>query len=304
MLDKVSRFMGKMKLKAIANAPELYLAAGTVLIAGGIVTACKATLKADEVLDDLKVAVDKINETRELAVEYMEKTETKEDRYPVEVMAEDLKNAKIQHGVRIVKEFAIPAVLITAGFGCLYRGHFVLKDRYLGMTAAYESVKALFRKYRDRVVAEQGIEADQRYLFGEKKCDVVAMNPDGTVSEVVKSPDPDVKQTPGVMLFDSYSKYFVKDKTANAMRVASGESWANRLLQRRGWVLLNDVLEHLDMPLVPYGNMFGWVFGGEGDNRIDLRAVVCPGTCVYEVEIDPNFDGDITKLITQFDRTH
>lgn len=303
MLDKLTRFAGKMKLKAIANAPELYLAAGTVLIAGGIVTACRATLKADDILDDLKVEIDKINETRELAVEYMEKSETKEDRYPETMMAEDLKNTKIQHSVSIAKEFAIPAVMIAAGFGCLYRGHFVLKDRYLGMTAAYESVKALFRQYRDRVVAEQGIEADQKYLFGTKECDVVTMNPDGT-TQVTKVEEADIKQTPGVMLFDSYSKFFVKDRLANASTVGAAESWANRRLYSRGWVLLNEVLERLDMPIVPNGNCLGWVFGGEGDNRIDLRMVVCPGTCEYEIEIDPNFDGDITKLITMYDRSH
>lgn len=304
MLNKARRFVGKMKLKAIANAPELYLAAGTILIAGGIVTACRATLKADDILDDLKGEIDKINETRELAVEYMEKSETSEDKYPVTMMAEDLKNTKIQHSVSIVKEFAIPAVMIAAGFGCLYRGHFVLKDRYLGMTAAYESVKALFRQYRDRVVADQGLEADQKYLFGTKECDVVTMNADGTVGEVVKAAEADVKATPGVMLFDSYSRYFVKDRTANAMKVASTETWANQQLYSRGWVLLSEVLEHLDMPMVPHANCFGWVFGGEGDNRVDLRAVVCPGTCVYEVEIDPNFDGDISKIIAQYDRTH
>ena len=65
MFDKLTRCFGKVKYKAIQNSPELYLVAGTVLLGVGIVTACRATLKADEVLDDLKQELDKINETRE-----------------------------------------------------------------------------------------------------------------------------------------------------------------------------------------------------------------------------------------------
>lgn len=304
MFDKLTRCFGKVKYKAIQNSPELYLVAGTVLLGVGIVAACRATLKADEVLDDLKEELDKIEETRETAQKIADETEGRVEKYSEADRIEDIKNAKIQHSVQIAREFVLPALCIAGGLGCMYRGHFVLKDRYLGMTAAYESVRALFRKYRDRVVAEQGLAADQRYLYGTKNVDIVDMNPDGTVADVQKAGDPDIKAMPGIMLFDSYSKRFVKDRNANAMTVATVESWANRTLQRRGYLFLSEVLEELDMPPVPHGNCFGWVFGGEGDNRVDLRAVVCPGTTVYEVEIDPNFDGDISKIYPKYDVTH
>lgn len=304
MFEKVTRCFGKMKYKAIQNSPELYLVAGTVLLGVGIVTACRATLKADEILDDLKEELDKIEETKEASDKIAEETEGRVERYTETDRNEDIKNSKIQHSVQIAREFVVPALCIAGGLGCMYRGHFVLKDRYLGMTAAYESVRMLFRKYRDRVIADQGLEADQRYLYGTKNTSIVDMNPDGTVSNVQKADDPDVKAMPGVMLFDSYSKKFVKDRNANAMTVSTVESWANRLLHRRGYVFLSEILEELDMPAVPHGNCFGWVSGGDGDNRIDLRAVICPGTTVYEVEIDPNFDGDISKIYPKYDISH
>lgn len=304
MFDKLMRGIGKVKYKAIQNSPELYLAAGTILLGVGIVTACRATLKADEILDDLKEELDKIDETKAASDKIKEETGSSDERYPEEARVEDIKNTKIQHSVQIAREFVIPALCIAGGLGCMYRGHFVLKDRYLGMTAAYESVRMLFRKYRDRVVADHGLEADQRYLYGTKDTSIVDMNPDGTVSSVQKADDPDVKAMPGIMLFDSYSKKFVKDRNANAMTVSGVESWANRLLHRRGYVFLSEILEELDMPAVPHGNCFGWVYGGDGDDRIDLRAVVCPGTTVYEVEIDPNFDGDISKIYPQYDVSH
>lgn len=50
------------------------------------------------------------------------------------------------------------------------------------------------------------------------------------------------------------------------------QNWANDMLQARGFVFLNDVLDTLGLSRMPIGQLVGWIYGKDtsGDNFVDF----------------------------------
>ena len=139
-----------------ANAPEILLVAGTISFIGTVVTACRATIKAKEIMADAKKDLEIIDNTLK---EY-ENDEERKDEYTEVDCKTDKRNVMIQTGWQMIKKYAIPALLATATLFCFYKSHGIMVRRNAALGAALTSVTAMYQEYRQRVRDKYGKEAD------------------------------------------------------------------------------------------------------------------------------------------------
>lgn len=304
MKEKFVGLYNGVKGKVEKHSPEILLGVGVVGVVATTVTACKATMKLNDILDECSETRDKIKEVAS--------NPNYEDRYTEEDAQKDLTINYVQTGVKIVKLYAPSVALGVFSVGCLLGSHNVMQKRNAALSAAYLTVDKSFKEYKQRVIDRVGEEVEKEIRYGIKAEEIktTVQNEDGTettVTETVKTMDPTL-YSDYARFFDEASPYWQKDPEYNMVFLKAQQQYANDLLRAKGRLFLNDVYEMLGIDKTKAGQIVGWVYDEEnpnGDNFVDfgiydmskerVRAFVNG----YEANIllDFNVDGNIWDLM-------
>lgn len=237
---------------------------GVVGIVTSTVLACRATLKAGEVIEEAKGKLDKIH----YANQNIDKETYSERDYK-----KDLTVTYVQTGVDFAKLYG-PAVLIgVASIGCILGAHGIMKKRNLALVAAYKAIETSFADYRKRVVEEFGMEKDRLLKNGivQSKVSVVEIDENGKAKKsqkVVEVTDPNgISQY--ARFFDEASINWSKTPEYNLTFLKCQQNYANDLLKSRGHIFLNEVYDLLGIPRSQAGAVVGWV-KDVGDGFVDF----------------------------------
>lgn len=304
MKEKFVGLYNGVKGKVEKHSPEILLGVGVVGVVVTTVTACKATMKLNDILDECAETREKIKEVAE--------NPNYEDRYTEEDAQKDLTINYVQTGVKIAKLYAPSVALGVFSVGCLLGSHNVMQKRNAALSAAYLTVDKSFKEYKQRVIDRVGEEVEKEIRYGIKaeEIETTVQNEDGTettVTETVKTMDPTL-YSDYARFFDEASPYWQKDPEYNMVFLKAQQQYANDLLRAKGRLFLNDVYEMLGIDKTKAGQIVGWVYDKEnpnGDNFVDfgiydmskerVRAFVNG----YEANIllDFNVDGNIWDLM-------
>ena len=96
--------------------------------------------------------------------------------------------------------------------------------------------------------------------------------------------------------FDASSIYWEKDNPEdNLLFLKSRQEYANHLLRSRGWLLLSEVYEMLDIPKTKVSRIVGWSFATNKDSFVDFGVFGKEGLSVGSsgILLDFNVDGCI-----------
>lgn len=267
--DAIGRKVAVQALLARKNSPTILFGAGMVSMVGSTVLACRATLKLEEVFDE-------IEKDKKLAHSVKEKVDAGEVRsditYTDEEMKRDTAIILVRGAVKVVKLYAPAIVLGGVGIVCLTKSHQILTERNAALIAAYTAVDTAFRAYRDRVVERYGEDVDRDMRYGSEEVTVID-------EETGKAVDT-VRVEPGEP--SGYARWFDEENSNwhgpefmnhNWLWLRTQQNWANDMLRSRGHVFLNEVYSMLGMSHTSAGSIVGWVFAREndrGDNYIDF----------------------------------
>lgn len=83
--------------------------------------------------------------------------------------------------------------------------------------------------------------------------------------------DPNL-QSDYAVYFDSKSRNYETNPDYNRMFLKAQQAFANDKLQTRGHLFLNEVLDDLDLPRTPAGQIVGWTKDGP-DGYVNFRIV-------------------------------
>lgn len=283
----VKNIASKALFKVKNASPEILIGAGIVSIVAGTVLACKATLKADEVIEEHTYRMSSIKITKK---EYSDSYSDKDE-------LQDKVTTYTQTAVGFAKLYWPAAVLMTGGVVCLLSAHGIMKQRNAALAAAYAVVDKAFKSYRGRVVDELGKDKDYHFMYDTEYQTVTeeVIEEDGKKKKVKKEIQV-AKANHGEP--SMYSRYYEKQEfrddgtytgssqwcqtpTYNASHLALKCKVLNDQLRSRGYLFLNDVYEELGFPRTQAGQVVGWVWDGDGDNRVSLGDYV-------DKLIDPN----------------
>ena len=296
IMKSISGFVNKTVMKIKKHGPEIFIVAGITGTVVSAVIACKATLKVNKIIEDAKNDIDKIHTATENGV-----TEAGED-YSVEDSKKDLSIVYIQTGVKFAKLYAPALIIGTLSITSIIASNNILRKRNAALGVAYAAIDKSYKEYRSRVIERYGEQVDNELKYGlkAKKFEETEVDPETgkekKVKKTVMVSDPNLKSDYAVY-FDSKSRNYETNMDYNRMFLKAQQAYANDKLQTRGHIFLNEVLDDLDLPRTPAGQIVGWTKNGP-DGYVNFRILEVEretedGRHEPAILLDFNVEGDI-----------
>lgn len=270
ILKSVNGVTSKAVMKLKKHSPEILVVAGIAGTVVSAVLACKATTKVAEILDETKGTLDTIHEGMETgAINGQEYTNEDGKKDTVVVYA--------QTGMKLAKLYGPAIILGTLSITSILASNNILRKRNVALGAAYAAIDKSFKEYRGRVIERFGEQVDTELKYGikAKKFEEIEVDPETgkekKVKKTVMVADPNL-QSDYAVYFDSKSRNYETNPDYNRMFIKAQQAFANDKLQTRGHLFLNEVLDDLDLPRTPAGQIVGWTKDGP-DGYVNFRIV-------------------------------
>jgi hypothetical protein len=270
ILKSVNGVTSKAVMKLKKHSPEILVVAGIAGTVVSAVLACKATTKVAEILDETKGTLDTIHGGMETgAINGQEYTNEDGKKDTVVVYA--------QTGMKLAKLYGPAIILGTLSITSILASNNILRKRNVALGAAYAAIDKSFKEYRGRVIERFGEQVDTELKYGikAKKFEEIEVDPETgkekKVKKTVMVADPNL-QSDYAVYFDSKSRNYETNPDYNRMFLKAQQAFANDKLQTRGHLFLNEVLDDLDLPRTPAGQIVGWTKDGP-DGYVNFRIV-------------------------------
>ena len=177
LISSVTGKVGKVLLKLQKQLPTILVFGGVVGVAASTVTACKATTKLDDILQEQKKTTNTIKK-------YVEK-EGYSEKYTQDDERKDLAIVYTKTGLNIAKLYAPAVILGVLSITAILTSHGMLKKRNVALAAAYTALNKDFGDYRKRLIERFGKELDQELKFNIKPKEIVETITDENGNETV-----------------------------------------------------------------------------------------------------------------------
>ena len=270
IMKSVNGVTSKAVMKLKKHSPEILVVAGIAGTVVSAVLACKATTKVAEILDETKGTLDTIHDG-------METGAINGQEYTTEDGKKDTVVVYAQTGMKLAKLYGPAIILGTLSITSILASNDILRKRNVALGAAYAAIDKSFKEYRGRVIERFGEQVDTELKYGikAKKFEEIEVDPETgkekKVKKTVMIADPNL-QSDYAVYFDSKSRNYETNPDYNRMFLKAQQAFANDKLQTRGHLFLNEVLDDLDLPRTPAGQIVGWTKDGP-DGYVNFRIV-------------------------------
>ena len=304
-MNGVTRTLSKAGFQIKKHSPEILIVAGIAGVVTSAVMACKATTKINDILDQTKEEVGKVNDA-------LDNEKISEDVYSKEDAKKDLAIIYIQTGVKLAKLYGPSLILGALSITSILASNNILRKRNVALAAAYATIDNSFKEYRSRVIERFGKDLDRelKYNIKAKEISETTVDENGKETTVTKTVPVVESEEPS-----DYARFFcegcagwTKDPEMNLVFLKQQQNWANELLKTRGHLFLNEVYDMLGIERSKAGQVVGWVYDETNpncDNYVDFgiydiynerkRAFV--NGWERSILLDFNVDGDIYSLL-------
>lgn len=256
-------FLSNMKVKIKKNSPEICIITGII---GGVVAtvfACKATLKIDDVLTEAQEKINKIHNSKD--------NPELTDKYSKEDAKKDLALVYIQTGAKLAKLYAPALAIGGVSIGLILSGHKIMKNRYLGISAAYAAVDGAFKEYRENVKERFGEDVDFQLKNNIKAEEIeeTTVDENGKKKKEKKTvyDYSNVKPSAYAKFFDKTADFWEDDAEYNLMFLKKVQCQFNDMFRKidaktgkHPVIFLNDAYKALGIQTTRAGQMIGWVW--------------------------------------------
>ncbi len=281
--QNMTRSIGRTVLTAKKNSPHIFFVGGVVGVVGSAVLACRATLKLEEKLDEIKNDVDILKEMGEISKD--------QDHY------KDVSYVCVKTTIVFGKLYG-PSILVgAASIAALTGSHIQLTRRNAALSATLAAVSKAYESYRIRVQEEIGKDREIDIYRNIKEQEVEV---DGK-KKTAKVCDPN-GHSPYARFFDETAENWQRNAEMNRHFLHLQENYANHKLRARGHLFLNEVYDWLGLERSQAGQVVGWVLNGDGDGYVDFGMFDCESSrfinCLEQsILLDFNVDGVVYDKI-------
>lgn len=298
-IENVKQAASAGMFKVKKASPEICMFMGLGGLLGAAVLACRATLKAQNVVIDAKCEIEEIHDSAGALV------------LDAQTERRELTKSYSRAGLSLAKLYAPSVVLAGVSTGAIIKGNKIMRGRNVALAAAYASLDKFVKDYSGRVKERYGeeVERELRYGLKKEKVEVTVIDADGNEmveKHTVKNPDPNARadMNPCVFFYDQlHVKGFKKDSSYNLVTLKAQQAYACDLLKTRGHLFLNEVLDMIGIDRTIEGQSLGWVYDKDSprsDNYVDFGfgdAADFLNGYNDSVILNFNCDGDILQLM-------
>ena len=306
LATKARQILVKSKLGLKKHSPEILMATGIGVGIAAAVMACKQTIKATQIVENSRKALDDIESVKAMVA-------NGEAEYTEEDEQNDRRTIAIQLTKDMIKTYAIPVGLGVLSVTCILASNHILRKRNIALAAAYSALSTDFANYRKRVVEKYGKETDFMLKNGLEK-ELIAhqvIDPDTgevkeTKEEVLKYDGEKLSQYARV--FDEVgSTQWTPSPDHNKAFLLMEQNYFNERIKTRGYIFLNEVYERLGFRPTKAGSIVGWVYQNDNYEGIDFGIFTAHTQKAAEflegtepsIILDFNVQGDILSLVTE-----
>lgn len=280
IMTKATQMLSKTAFKLKKASPTIMVIGAAIGGVTATVLACKATLKAQDILSEHKINVEKIHEAKD-KVDSGEIQLSEGETYSEKDMKDDITKQYLKTGLKLAKVY-VPAIgLGAASLGCMFGSHHIMTKRNATLTAAYIALEQSFNGYKNRVADRFGERVQHELEQNVKAVEVETKKIDENgVGEVIKEYKDIAEQAdnPCSLVFDETVDTWQRDADLNRNYLLLMESAANKRLRTQGHLFLNEVLSmigtHGGQSLrTPAGQIIGWIYDPDNTslhNRVDF----------------------------------
>lgn len=220
----VVRAARKGSVKVQKHLPEILLATGIIGTVASTVLACRATVKAQPIIDDAKNELDKIHNDLDNG------SENKKNQ--------ELVKFYIKTGTNLAKVYALPVTVGFASVSCLVGSNVIARRELSAAVAAYTALSESFRKYRDRIEGDisNDIPIDESHMIQ------------------IADPIPSYR-----FIFDKNNPNWKDNVDYNLSFIRGCQTYLDILLKRDGFLFVNDFCNELGFPKTSSGQLDGWI---------------------------------------------
>ena len=262
-MSKLFESMRRGTSTAIAKvkkySPEILVVTGIGGLITATVMACKATVKADEIIAETRESLDNVHKCQDAEKDALNQDYTNEDA------RKDTMIIYAKAALKFAKLYG-PAILLgSASVAAICQSHRIMRKRNLALASAYSTLDQSFKKYKERVAERFGedVEKEIRYGLAAKEVEKIVEGKDGKekkVKETIMVAGCPYEISPYAKFFDETCTNWTKDPDQNLMFLRQQEHWANNRFRARGYLTLNEIYEALGIPETNEGMTIGWVY--------------------------------------------
>jgi Family of unknown function (DUF6353) len=261
--ESITRSVNRSVLQSKKNSPHIFFVLGLGGIIVSTVLACRATLKLEDTLEEIKTDLEGPKELVHSA-QTEELVGGSERKYSDREYYQDMTYVYAKGANKLIRLYGPAVVVGSFSIAALTGSHIQLTHRNAALTATLAAVSKAYDEYRDRVREELGEEKERDLYRGvsEEKIEV-----DGK-KELVRVVNNGM--SPYARFFEPSNRNWQNDMELNRIFIQLQQNYANHLLKARGHVFLNEVYDSLGLDRSQAGAVVGWVSDGEGDCYVDF----------------------------------
>ena len=299
-LTSITRCLRRLKFRTIKHAPELFMYAGIAGTVVATVSACKKTSNMPQIAEEHEAEVKELKKRA---------SET-----PMNEYRKEMATIYMHTGVKIVRNYAMPAAIGIVSVGSILYGHRILNRRYIATSVALTAMTKDYNNLYDNLVAEVGEERSK-----EIKAGIISENVEETFTDV-NGKDTTVvttkKKLSGkgsmyTLKFDAeHTDYWVQNFEQNYFTVSARaaeleSSIANRETGHEFWLEavefmfgtkgLKKILDDFKEKGISVPTLAGWIYDPERAKNINIEYMADPED-PYSVLVVLIPDGVINEL--------
>lgn len=199
-----------------------------------------------------------------------------------------------------VRTVAPAAIVGAATITMIYFSNSISKKRLAAMGAAYATLQTAFDGYKRTMVEALGKESVEKIL--KPKLPNVGKSAEEILSSDNKSDAANVSDAVvnSLKALSPYARIIAEESSTcwdpnedyTSQNITAVQLWANRRLERKGHLFLNEVFDQLGLSRTREGAVVGWLKNGEGDSYVSFGDF---DASIYRVPSD-----DYTRVDSNF----
>lgn len=279
-MNKVINFIFTKTKK---RAPELLLTAGFICGGAAIVSACRETVKVQELKKTHTETMKQIDEAEKAQAELEDGSV-----YTPEIAKHDRYVARVQTGVKVVRTYLPSAGLTIASIACILASFKIIKARYAAALITAEGFKRAYDQLYARVEKKYGKEEAEALASGKETITITDKETGETKDIVVTAPA------------DIYSVYVCPSTCTqwedgcdeyNYYNISKAMEDANNALKTNKYLFLSSPLDNMGikipnetkagMTLASMAAQVGWLYGNK---KAEVAGIKSDGYVDFNIE--------------------
>ncbi|OLA11403.1 MAG: hypothetical protein BHV90_00080 [Clostridiales bacterium 42_27] len=269
IVETMTRTASKCGYKLKKASPTIMIVGAAIGGVTATVLACKATIKAQDILTEHNARVESIH-TAKQQIESGEIQLSEGETYTEKDYKSDITTTYVQTGLKLAKVYAPAVTLGAVSLGCMFGSHHIMSKRNASLTAAYIALDKAFEEYKSRVSDRFGSRVQEEL---EHNIKAKSTNEQGVEETIKEYKDIAMQHTsPYTCIFDETVDTWQPDNMLNRNYLFLMEQAANKRLRIQGHLFLNDVLASLGTHggvtmKTPEGQIVGWLYDPNDPTR-------------------------------------